>query len=55
MTKVMFLLERQAKKSGGDRYKATLKNGEEFVIYIPQSISRPEGYPLESIEVTFGQ
>ncbi len=53
MTKVLFLLERQAKRSGGDRYKGMLQNGEEMVIYIPQSISRPKGYPIKSISVEF--
>jgi len=31
-------LERQARKSGGDRYEA--EDG--FMIYIPQAISRPD-------------
>ena len=41
-------LKRIAKKSGGDRYEAG-----EFVIYIPQYISRPEGVPLDRIKITF--
>lgn len=53
MTKVLFLLERRARKSGGDKYKAMLAIGEEMIIYIPQSISRPEGFPIKSISVEF--
>jgi len=40
-------LKRPARKSGGDRYESP--NGE-FVIYIPQYISRPEGVPLDPIK-----
>ena len=43
-------LKRPAKKSGGDRYESP---NQEFVIYIPQYISRPEGKPLASIKITF--
>lgn len=47
-------LERQAKKSGGDRYKGTTTNtAEELVIYFPQSISRPNGKePAKEIDIT---
>ena len=43
-------LKRIAKKNGGDRYESPNK---EFVIYIPQYISRPEGTPLDRIKITF--
>ena len=42
-------LERPARKAGGDRYKAS----DDFQIYIPQDISRPNGMPLQTIKVTF--
>lgn len=33
-----FLLEKEAKNMGGDKYKE--KDNNDFIIYIPQSISR---------------
>jgi hypothetical protein len=33
-----FILEKEAKNKGGDKYKC--KSIDEFIIYIPQSISR---------------
>lgn len=46
-------LERVAKKSGGDRYKGITHNGEEFVVYFPQSISRREDHnPAQSLTLT---
>ena len=33
-----FILEKEAKNSGGDKYKS--KENEDFIIYIPQTISR---------------
>jgi len=47
---IFAILERQARKSGGDRYK-DVDSG--FTIYIPQSISRPSGKPLARIIVEF--
>jgi hypothetical protein len=35
-----FILNKQAKKAGGDKY--ICKSNEEFVIYFPQSISRKD-------------
>jgi len=51
--KLTFKLVRPAKKSGGDRYEHG-KEGEPdwMVIYVPQSISRKEGNPKGSLEVT---
>lgn len=47
---IIFMLKREAKKSGGDRYED--ETG--FVIYIPQYISRDEkGQARKRIEVTF--
>ena len=43
-------LKRPARKEGGDRYESA--NGE-FIIYIPQYISRPEDAPLQTIKITF--
>lgn len=43
-------LKRAARKVGGDRYESP---GSEFVIYIPQYISRPEGKPLDRVKITF--
>ena len=45
----IFSLERQAKKSGGDRY-ATNKG---WTVYYPQSVSRSEGQIVEKIGLTF--
>ena len=46
-----FTLEKAAKKSGGDKYKAN----DDFGIYLPQSISRPNGNvkPFESFSIDF--
>jgi hypothetical protein len=52
MTKVKFHLTKPARKSGGDRYEGTHKS-EDFVIYIPQTISRPKGAPIQNLEVSF--
>lgn len=50
MTKGMVVyLKRPAKKAGGDRYEAE----DEYVIYIPQEISRPNNTPVPEIEITF--
>lgn len=44
-------LKRAAKNSEGDRYESP---NQEFVIYIPQYISRPDGKtPLDRIKITF--
>ena len=49
---IMFVLERTAKKSGGDRYFAALESGENWVVYFPQEISRDsEGNPKKAIQV----
>jgi len=49
---IMFILERQAKKSGGDRYFAALESGENWTVYFPQEISRDsEGNPKKAIQV----
>lgn len=46
-------LERVAKKSGGDRYKGLTHNGEEFVVYFPQSISRRGDHnPAHTLQLT---
>jgi len=44
-------LKRPARKSGGDRYESP---SGDFVIYIPQRISRPDGKELlQRIKITF--
>ena len=43
-------LKRAARKAGGDRYESA---GGEFIIYIPQYISRPDGEALGTIKITF--
>ena len=54
MTKLIFHLTRPAKKAGGDRYEATVEGEHNnFTIYVPQSISRPKGQPIQSLEITF--
>lgn len=51
--RIEFALERPAKKSGGDRYSASLPNEEQaWVVYFPQSLSRVEGKPKEVITVS---
>ncbi len=42
-------LKKPARKEGGDRYESS----DGFVIYIPQSISRPKGVPLNKFQITF--
>ena len=42
-------LAKEAKKSGADRYAS--EEIENLNIYVPQSISRPNGKPLESITI----
>lgn len=45
-------LTRPAKSKGGDRYEATLIEGENpLVIYLPQSITRPNGVSLNKISM----
>ena len=51
-TEFVFQLERPAKKTGGDRYKATGKI-DDFTVYVPQQISRPFGKPVAQLTVTF--
>jgi len=55
-------LERPAKKGGGDRYQAVASaaatdegstvNIGEFMVYLPQSISRREGKPFSVLTLT---
>ena len=54
MTKTFqFNLTRPARKAGGDRYEYEEKGHPDFmVLYFPQSISRPNGVPLDSLSVT---
>ena len=49
MPKVTLTLKRPARKKGGDRYETVLPNGERWIVYFPQSISRPEGTPKKMI------
>jgi hypothetical protein len=44
-------LTRPANKGGGDRYECTLNNGNQFVLYLPQEISRDRGVPMKHIEI----
>jgi len=61
MTPITILveLERPAKKSGGDRYKGTAPDRQDFVIYLPQSISRAGALyglrtnPYKTLSITF--
>lgn len=50
---IQMTLTRPAAKQGGDRYEADL-NGEAkpWVVYVPQSLSRVNGTPKDSITVT---
>jgi len=52
-----FLLEREARKSGGDRYKEIVPTGDPTMMgstYINQHISRPNGArdPLPRVDIT---
>ena len=50
-----FTLERPARKSGGDRYEEVVPNGDPTIMgrtYVNQSISRPAGVPVASLEIT---
>jgi hypothetical protein len=42
-------LAKAAKKSGGDKY---MSDDEQLTIYFPQSISRPDGEPVDQITIT---
>ena len=44
-----FKLVKEARKSGGDKYKTKLPNGKELFQYWDQSISRPEGKVVETL------
>lgn len=49
-----FALERPARKSGGDRYVSRSPEHWEFVVYVPQTISREGGTtPAEKLVITF--
>lgn len=49
-----FILEKEAKNKGGDKYKCLTNTGlDEFFIYIPQSISRNNtGIPKKEIRIS---
>jgi hypothetical protein len=49
--KIKLMLERMAKKKGGDRYQGGY-DGENLTIYLPQSISRPEGSVKQELIMT---
>ena len=51
MTKITVRLEKMAKKGGGDKYAGKIEESD-FSIYIPQSISRPEGEPKKEFTIT---
>lgn len=44
-------LEKPASSKGGDRYKGTLAN-KDFVVYIPQEITRADGKPCSTLSIT---
>lgn len=47
---IIVTLERPARKQGGDRYE---NKEQDYVIYIPQWISRADDKPAEKIKITF--
>ena len=54
--KLRFTLKRPARKAGGDRYEFSSSpesTALDFVIYIPQEISREGGVPKKHIDITF--
>ncbi len=45
-----FYLVKTARKTGGDRYEC---DGSDWVIYVPQKVSRPtNGAPVEKLKLT---
>ncbi len=54
MKKIMeinMVIDKPARKSGGDRYAGKLEETE-ITFYVPQNVSRPEGTPLPSFKLT---
>ena len=47
---VTFDLLKAAAKSGGDKYGGKVQ-GQEWVVYFPQAISRPDGKPRKTIGI----
>lgn len=45
-------LEREARKSGADRYITTNLRKDNFSIYIPQAFSRVNGEPQKQLKLT---
>ncbi len=45
-----FTLEKEAKNKGGDKYKCT--SIDDFIIYIPQSISRENNISKKEIRIS---
>lgn len=45
-----FILEKEAKNKGGDKYQC--KTIDEFIIYIPQYISRNNDKPKKEIRIS---
>ena len=53
MATIALGLTKPARKSGGDRYDGETEKGESINIYVPQSISRPDGgKPVDEIVLT---
>ena len=50
-TQLEFKLVKPAKSKGGDKYQCTTK--EDFMIYLPQEISRKNGKTRDSVTITF--
>lgn len=54
MTTIKLKLTKPAKKSGGDRYECT-HDGETIVFYFPQTISRENDKPVDTLTVTISK
>jgi hypothetical protein len=50
--RMIFQLEKEAKKSGGDKYVSL--EDETFIIYVPQSISRKDGEVKKELTIFIG-
>lgn len=50
--RMIFHLEKEAKKSGGDKYVSL--EDETFIIYVPQSISRKDGEVKKELTIFIG-
>lgn len=51
-TTLQLTLTKAARSYGGDKYEGTTEYGHLISVYLPQSISRRGGSPIQSFEMT---